>query len=129
MYCIVSPSKALSRHFSKDIHRAKHVYENMLNIINDQGNVNQSQNEMSLTYVRMTIVKWKCWWEYEDGGSSLYKVGPLFCVVIVENTIEFPQEMKTSLWSNSLILGPCTEVTVWMMRRDICTTCSLWHYS
>lgn len=126
----ISPSKALSRHFSKDIHRAKHVYENMLNIINDQGNVNQSQNEMSLAYVRMTIVKWNVTSAGEDGGSSsLYIMGPLFCVVIVENTLEFPQEMKTSLWSNSLTLGPCTEVTVWMMRWDICTTCSLWHYS
>ena len=47
----------MTRHFSKEDTDVQQVQEKMLNITNHQGNANQNHNEITLTPVRMVIIK------------------------------------------------------------------------
>ena len=85
-----------------------------------------------LTPVRMAIIQKtrnnNCWWGC--GKKEAFVHCSWECTTMTENSMEFLQKLKIELPYDSAIpfLGTYSNKTETLIRKDICTLCSLHHY-
>ena len=98
-------AEELNRCFFQRKHtEGQQTHEKMLNITHHQGNANPNHNEVSPHTCQDDYhqkYKRKYWWGCGEKGKSLL-VGMQICAVAVENSMKFPQKIKSrmTVWSS-----------------------------